>query len=127
MADLFSDLTSVVLAGTLDASSAKHRAIAENIANVETPGYIRKDVAFSDQLREALRESDPNNAMSRVRETLPEQVEDITTPMGQNANNVSIDKEMADLTKNSIEYESLTRLVSMKFAMLMNAISEGKK
>src|SRR6185369_11481519 len=39
----------------LDASTLRARTISENLANVQTPGYKRKEVDFEDQLQKALK------------------------------------------------------------------------
>lgn len=127
MADFFSDLTSVTLAKSLDAAGLRHRVIANNIANVETPGFSRSEVSFESRLREALTSGQPSDAQSRVESIEASSHPDSMSPAGPNGNNVSIDKEMTDLTKNTLEYEAIIRLMGIKGAMVMTAITEGKR
>jgi len=127
MVDFLSDLASVVLAKGMDASGMKHRAIADNIANIETPGYKRKDISFAEQLQDALSTPNSNAAMKRVEETDPGYTVDTTSPGNASGNNVRIDSEMADLTKNTLQYEALIRLNNMKGSMLITAITEGRR
>jgi flagellar basal-body rod protein FlgB len=105
----------------------RHRVIADNIANVETPGFRRSDVSFGEQLRRALSSSDPDSAEQRIRELQPEIVQDDSSPVGPDGNNVSIDKEMSELTKNNLQYETLVQLLSLKSGMVKTAITEGKR
>jgi flagellar basal-body rod protein FlgB len=127
MADLFGDLTTVVLTKSLDATGMRHRVIADNIANVETPGFTRSDVNFEAQLQEALASSDPESAMRRVEDMAPEAEQDTLSPAGPNGNNVNIDKEMAGLTKNGLQYDAMVELLNLKGSMVRLAINEGKR
>ena len=43
-----------LLARPLDASSLLHRVIAQNVADVNTPGYHRREVSFEDALAQLL-------------------------------------------------------------------------
>ncbi len=126
MADFFGDLTTVVLSKSLDAAGMRHRVIADNIANVETPGFTRSDVTFETQLQEALASSDPENAMRQVENVEPDVEQDTVSPAGPNGNNVNIDKEMANLTKNSLQYDAMVQLMNLKGRMVRMAINEGK-
>lgn len=126
MADFFGDLTTVVLSKSLDAAGVRHRVIADNIANVETPGFTRSEVSFEAQLQEALASSDPENAVRRVEDVEPQIEQDAVSPAGPNGNNVSIDKEMAALTKNGLQYDAMIQLMNLKGRMVRMAINEGK-
>ena len=127
MGDLLSDVTSAALAKSLDAAGLRHRVIADNIANVETPGFVRSDVTFNDQLREALSASDPDTAMRHVKSIEPQVEPDTLSPPNPNGSNVNIDKEMAELTKNDLQYETLVQLLNLKGSMIKAAITEGKR
>lgn len=123
MSDLFSDLTTMALSKGLDGAGTRHKAIANNIANSETPGYIRQDVTFEDQLKQALSSSDESIAENSLRAAEPRVQSDRTAPAGPNGNNVSVDKEMAEMTKNSLQYETMIQLMNMKISMLQTSIS----
>ena len=51
MAGLFLTKTDVVISGALDGLAARHRVYANNIANLETPGFQPSEVPFETQLR----------------------------------------------------------------------------
>ena len=127
MGDLLSDVTSAALAKSLDAAGLRHRVIADNIANVETPGFTRSDVQFDEQLRQALSAGDPENAMRRVKSIEPQVELDTLSPTNPNGSNVNIDREMAELTKNDLQYETLVQLLNLKGSMIRAAITEGKR
>ena len=139
---MLQDITQVILAHTLDATALRHRAMANNIANVETPGYRRRQVNFESQLRDALdgpMKSEGSAAgfmPSQTRRVWEEQAienvaADITvdnaSPVRENDNNVDIDREMASLAENTIRYEAVLQSLSIKSEMLKNAIHEGRR
>ena len=123
---IFGDSTSESLVKGLDVVGLRHRVIADNIANVETPGFTRSDVRFEEKLKQALGSSD-EDVSGRIRNVTPDIQQDLTTPARADGNNVSIDKEMSDMVKNTLEYEALVQLVNLKTAMLKSAITEGRR
>jgi len=107
----------------LDASSLRNTVLANNLANVDTPGFKRSDVSFEGILEdEAGKAGGPGN-----RGWKPEVVVDNHTSMRQDGNNVDIDAEMTNLAENSLYYEALVRQLSSQFAMLRSAITEGRR
>ena len=122
---MFADRASATLAKCLDALGVRHRVIADNIANVETPGFTRSEVMFEEKLREALRSQRDND--DRFVQLTPEVRADRTSPARLDGNNVSIDREMTDMVKNSLDYEALIQLMGLKGAMLRTAINEGRR
>lgn len=127
MRDLFSDVTTVTLAKCLDAAAIKHQVIANNIANVETPGFARSEVGFEAKLREALELGSRDAILERVTKINPEPQLDRTSPARPDGNNVIIDREMADLTRNSLQYDALVQLINLKGNMLRTVITEGRR
>ena len=121
------DVTTSGLAKALDAAGLRHRVIADNIANVETPGFTRSEVSFEDQLKRAFDSTDEDSAIKRIQEAQPEARADALSPARPDGNNVSIDKEMAELTKNTLRYETLVRLLNLKGLMVREVITEGKR
>jgi flagellar basal-body rod protein FlgB len=126
-ADLFSDTTSIVLGKTLDATVARQKAIANNIANVETPGYKRCYVSFEEELVSAMRQGDSKRVRRAVRELVPLKRTDVLSPSRPDGNNVNIDAEIADLARNSLNNKAAAVLLEAKGAMLRAAVSEGKR
>jgi flagellar basal-body rod protein FlgB len=121
-----------LLVKSLDASMLRSRVIANNIANINTPGYQRLDVSFEDELRKALdngklrgmRTNDKHMPIGRqdlsgVNATVQKPV-DPTLPSG--VNNVDIDKEMADLAQTQIQYNFMAKFLKGKYTRLNAAI-----
>ena len=127
--DLLADATTAALAKTLDGAAARHRALAENIANVDTPGFQRVDVAFETELQAALKDAqaNPRTALDRIATVRPRQSRDTVSPARVDGNNVDVDREMARIAQNTQEYEAAARALATKLRMLRSAISEGKR
>lgn len=98
-----------VLSRVLDTASLRHRVIAQNVANVNTPGYRRLEVAFADELAAA------GGAKPTVVES-----EGTDRPDG---NSVDIDREMGELTKNSLLYQAATQILASRMAAMKSAIT----
>jgi len=120
------DVTSATIGKALDACGLRHRAIANNIANVETPGFTRSVVSFESELKGVLLTQGDDQIMDRLEQVQPPTELDALTAPNPDGNNVSIDKEMADLTKNTLEYEALIQLANLKGFMIRTAIREGR-
>lgn len=125
--EFFTDIASTVLSKTLDASAARQKTIANNIANVETPGYKRSYVSFEDELQRVLGQQSVHSVREGLRNLTPVAQIDTTSPARADGNNVSIDTEISDLAKTSLKYKATTTLLEDKIGMLRAAITEGKK
>lgn len=124
-----------VLSKSLDAQMARNKVIANNIANVNTPGFQRQEVKFEDSLRAALSRRKLNGTRTDSRHLplgnkSPEKIThktvkpyDPTLPSG--VNNVDIDKEMADLAENQIRFKYMIKMMSGHYQKLNSAI-KGK-
>jgi flagellar basal-body rod protein FlgB len=129
MADFFIDRTAAVLGKTLDGTAARQRTLADNIANVDTPGYVRQEVTFESQLRDAMSAADaaPASEVSTIEAVDLAASRDASTPARSNGNNVVIEKEMGDVARNMLQYETAAHLLSLRMRALRSAISEGRK
>ncbi|RDY72164.1 flagellar basal body rod protein FlgB [Halobacillus trueperi] len=127
---LFSS-TFTSLENALDYSSAKNRAISNNIANVDTPGYKAKGVAFKDVLDQEhsfLQAKKTNDRHLPFTNDAGEPYRTFTktnTVYNHNGNNVDIDKEMNELAQNQIQYQALVDRMSGKFRSLESVIRGG--
>lgn len=113
-----------VLAGKLlDAAVARQQAVAANIANAETPGYRRVDVApdFAAQLKARLAAGD----LAATASTLsPRIIEDPTAhSVRPDGNSVEIEHELLAMNRNAVEHQFLTEIISNNIKQLKVAIS----
>ena len=128
---LFGGETRQMAYKALDASTLRAKAIAENLANVQTPGYKRKEVSFEDQLQNALRSKldavrdQPGHMpagkgidLGKVR---PFVFEPADPSLPGELNNVDVDMEGAKLAENQLYYSFLAKWVG--FDKYMAAIA----
>lgn len=129
MSKMFSEIGS--LQKGLDASWLRGEVINNNIANVDTPNFKRSAVEFEEMYKAAIENKDG----LRTKKTREKHmsfdggeglnanvVQDNSTTMRMDGNNVDIDKEMIDLAKNTIYYQSLTTKLNSEIAQLKAAI-----
>ena len=111
-----------VLETVADASWTRNSLISNNIANVDTPGYKRKDLAFENYLRDEL--SGGNSLDDEVAEADLEVLSGNTyTDYGTvsyrlDGNNVDIDTENVALAKNQLKYYTVLDSISQELSRL---------
>lgn len=120
---------------TLDAAVLRQQVSANNVANIDTPYFKRSDVLFEELLNQQINRNSlegkrthsrhiPIGASSTRAE--PEIVQDTSSVMNNNLNNVDIDAEMSLLAKNQLRYNVIVQQVSHEINNLRTAI-EGRK
>jgi flagellar basal-body rod protein FlgB len=107
------------LSRLLDVADLRHRVLAHNVANVNTPGYRRLEVTFEDALAQRLAQGDPRAALA----IKPEVVEGRGGIERVDGNNVDLDIEMGHLNKNTLLFRTLAQVLAVKLAALRSAIS----
>jgi len=122
----------VALLKSLDARMARQKVISNNIANINTPGYHRREVKFEESLAEALDKSrlqgtrTNSNHMtlgrSKISDVHFEIIQPVDHTMPSGVNNVDIDFEMAQLAENHIGYTHAMRLLKSSFEGMNAAI-----
>ncbi len=118
----------------LGAAALRHKVIANNIANVNTPGFKRSEVVFEEKLATAM----AGNKLPLARthpghlpagrdnaRPVPEVVTDASTSMRVDGNNVDIDAEMANTAKNQIYYSAVAQMLGRYYTNLKSAIKGG--
>ena len=134
---IFNDRRLKALYMGLDGLAMRQRAIANNIANADTPNYKAQKVAFEAQLQRALRGGDrPEFAMktTQLNHLAGKSVSGapfITVDSRPNTlrndgNNVDIDLEMTDLAETAVRYQALAQLTSAKLTSLKTLIRDSR-
>ncbi len=128
--DLFR--TTDLLAKGLDVAQLRQETIANNIANEDTPGFKSSHVEFEDYMKAALDDSAFDTKVTRDKhirfsggdpsEVQPAVVQDSSTTMRMDENNVDIDQQMTDLAKNTIWYNTLVTQMNGELERLRLAI-----
>jgi flagellar basal-body rod protein FlgB len=132
------DLTTAVLTQAMAGYSARNTAIANNIANADTPGYKRVDVSFESALADAVdadRERlkmdvgsaisaiDGSDVTRQVDEVAPNVMSTDTTTMRVDGSNVDPDDEMARLSANQLASSTVVSLLDKRFSQFRTAIT----
>jgi flagellar basal-body rod protein FlgB len=111
------DTTQAALAAAMTGAAQRQNAIADNIANVDTPGYQRKDVDFHGALRSAMAAGAPLQGMG-----FTPQVDASAAPVRGDGNTVDIDRESAAEASNGLEYEALSQVLKSRDEIIQTAI-----
>lgn len=109
------DPVGAVLASALDGLSLRQNVIADNIANVDTPGFRATSVDFESSLAAAIaRDEMPAAGVAALTAATG-------TPVGLNGNNVDLRKESLAAIQSQFQYQVMTRAVSDRFALVRTA------
>jgi flagellar basal-body rod protein FlgB len=124
MAQPIEAITTAALGLALDAASLRHQAIAANIANHATEGYVPLRLDFEEQLAAARRGPGGLDefALSSVRLELQPALDAQGLPA-----RVQLDTEMADMSRNTVQFQALARGLNRHFAILAMAAGDGRK
>ncbi len=113
-----------VLGKAADASWQRNELLSNNLANVDTPGYKRKDIDFESQLRRALGNSRYETVDSKVSHLTSTELDARVYTDSANfsyrldGNNVDIDTEGVELASNQIKYNGLMSSINQEFSNL---------
>ena len=111
------DTIHVALERAMQGSTMRQEALSENLANVNTPGYRRKDVDFHAALQAAM------PAGRDAVETVPVAAQvDNASPMRADGNSVDVDAESANLAENALEYQALSSVLNARGDILRTAM-----
>ncbi|HEU4964237.1 MAG TPA: flagellar basal body rod protein FlgB [Bacilli bacterium] len=126
-----------LLERSIDAAGLRQKVLANNIANIDTPGFKRSDVSFAQQLQEALSGQSLAGrrtlaghipiGVDKLENVKPEVYQETSTSMRMDGNNVDIDSEMTNLATNQLQYNALIQQINYSFGLMKYAISEGKR
>ncbi|PFG75393.1 flagellar basal body rod protein FlgB [Tepidiforma thermophila] len=107
-------------------------AIANNIANIDTPGYVRQEVNFETELQRAfgrqsarLATTDPRHiaAPSLRRDQLGLDPQQLLTSSRRDGNTVDVDQEMVLLAETQMRYQAAAQVLSRKLNNIRTAIT----
>ena len=102
----------------MDVTALRHRVLANNLANVDTPRFTRQDVKFKEMLANAIDTGDAD----KIAKVQPEVVKDTVSGYRPDGNNVSLQRELGEITENSLIYQFSGSAVTRKFELLKQAI-----
>lgn len=119
-------ITTAALGLALDAASLRQQAIAANIANHTTEGYVPQKLNFEAQMADARRLLEGNGRLdSFALAGVHPRLEPMLDAQGQPVK-VQLDEQVADMAQNAVRYQVLARGLNRHFAILFSAMSDGK-
>ncbi len=100
----------------LDLIAERHKALASNIANMDTPNYRRKDISFSQYLGES---SNPlETKLAQKMGPSPVLMETVNGPINPAT-------ELSEMQKNSILYTVAARRITSLISQMKTVINMG--
>ncbi|TWU02169.1 flagellar basal body rod protein FlgB [Stieleria varia] len=116
MSGIFSQVN--LLGSALKGVDANHRAVSQNIANVNTPGYKTQQVNYD----ELMRQLESRNAQDSVIDNVStETVSGLAERV--DGNNVDLEREVSELKKNALVFQTYSHLMASKLDTMRRAIS----
>lgn len=118
-----------VLDKAADAANSRNEILSNNIANVDTPNYKRRDVSFENYLEQALIGPESlDNRVADVNTHLSDfggmtYTDHSTLSYRLDGNNVDIDTESAYLAENQIRYNALVEQIGQEFSRYKTVLS----
>ncbi len=117
----------------MDILQAKHKTLADNIANTNTPGYIRQDVNFSQELKKVLEapavtSGDAGSSASGPDPLVYRDIEiqrDTDQPVKTDGNNVNLEQEMVNLGQTNQVYEFMAKMASIQYKLASYIVRGG--
>jgi flagellar basal-body rod protein FlgB len=112
---MIGDVTMSALHSALDGLAMRQRVTADNIANIQTPGFLAGRVDFESSLRGAISGGeDPAAARGTVARSLE--------PTNTNGNNVNLDAETVIATETGLRYQLALNALDGKYNSLRTAL-----
>jgi len=120
------------LTGWLNGLSRRQQATSNNIANIDTPGYVRQSVNFETELQRmfnrgasGLAATDPRHytSGSSLRNQLGLDPQQLLESSRMDGNSVDIDQEMVTLTETQMRYQAASQALSKKLGTIRTVIS----
>ena len=103
-----------MLSAVLDFRSERHKVIASNIANIDTPNYRPKDIVFKEELKSLI----SNEYGATIGKADYEVID--------SGEKVNLDSEMAKLAENNLMHNLTVELLARKFRGLNTLLREAK-
>lgn len=108
-----------IIESGIKAESLRQKTIGNNVANLNTPGYRRKDVNFMDLLAKAM-DSGGAVDLSKIE---PEIYQPETTVVNSEGNDVNLELEVGEMAKNTLRHKAYVRILQKKYDQIDMAIN----
>ena len=117
----------------LDLRAQRHEVLSTNLANIDTAGFVAQDVDFETSLHNAQEADDATDASIASSSTTgsrePTAVEMMDAPSlystGLDGNTVDLDRTMAALADNGLQYGANARVAARHLGLLRTVVNDG--
>jgi len=109
-------VTAAALSSALDGLALRQRSIAENVANINTPGYQAKRVQFEEALRTAIADGSGHTQPTVSRSLEPTRL---------NGNNVNLDTETLSNIDTVLRYQFASQALNSNMSSVSKAIGQA--
>ncbi|MFG6653232.1 flagellar basal body rod protein FlgB [Scandinavium sp. M-37] len=112
--------------------------LASNIANADTPGYLARDLDFSQQLKSAMSNTSMAKTSVSLSLTSNRHIEGQTVPFDDpqllyrvpdqpsaDGNTVDMDRERVNFADNAVKYQSGLTFLGADIKKMMTVLSQG--
>lgn len=142
LSSMFDSSTVPVLEQVVNFTQARHGVLAGNIANIDTPGYKTRDISpteFQDKLKKAIdtrrqptssptlaynAEMASQSKQAALHDGMEEVREATKSILFHDESNVSIEQQVAEISKNQGQHNLALTLMTAQFRLLRAAITE---
>jgi flagellar basal-body rod protein FlgB len=112
---MIGDVTSTALHAALSGLAQRQRVTADNIANLQTPGFLAGRVDFESALRGAIADGEaPSIGSGSVARSLQ--------PTRTDGNNVNLDQETVIATETGLRYQLALNALDGKYTVMRTAL-----
>ena len=116
---MFDDVASTAVRTALTGLAMRQRVSANNIANIETPGFTAQRVGFESALRSAVADGSTGNGVAPTVSSSP------LAPR-QDGNNVNLDEETLSSMDTGMRYQLMLRAMDDRFGLISTALKGGR-
>lgn len=116
------DPTQLALERAIEGASLRQQVLAANVANANTPGYVRRDVDFHTALQGALDSADPGRRTAALQRLTVTPTSDPLAARRADGGGVDVEQENAALAANSLEHAALIQVARARMDILEAAL-----
>ena len=119
---MFDDVASAAVRTALTGLATRQRVSANNIANIETPGFTAQRVDFEGALRSAVQNATDGSTVDGVAPAVS------SSPLAprQDGNNVNLDEETLSSMDTGLRYQTMLRAMDERYGLIATAIKGGR-
>lgn len=111
---MFESVGYVAMRSALDALALRQRVIADNVANIQTPGFLSGRVSFEKELASAYESGTPSSAHVNVARSLE--------PTREDGNNVNLETETLSNIDTVLRFQLATQEVGRTYTDVRAAL-----